>query len=259
MDIVIATRKLSLTSVGQHYLQHCMAIVEEARVADEVVAQVQSLPRGVVHVACPITLAQGVIGVILPQFFLQFPLVQVDMEVTNRVVDVVQDGVDIALRVRPTLADSGSNVIKRLGLAQALLVASPLQIARQGKMTGPDDLAMLDTVAMSAYDGRVSWSLYGPDGREYVVAHRPRYVADDLLTLKFAALAGVGACVLPDYMCDDELKNGSLVRVLPDWDPVPGIAHAVFASRRGMIPAVRAFLDFLGEHLKPEESMCLSD
>jgi DNA-binding transcriptional LysR family regulator len=249
------TRKLSLTRVGEEYLRHCMAIVEEARIADEVAARAQTLPRGVVRVTCPITLAQGVIGLVLPRFLLQFPQVQVDMEVTNRVVDVVQDGVDIALRVRPSLADSGSNVVKRLGLSQALLVAGPAQLARQGKVSGPDDLATLDTVAMSAYDGQASWSLYGPDGREYVVAHRPRYIADDLLTLKFAALSGVGACVLPDYMCADELEDGRLVRLLPDWDPAPGIVHAVFASRRGMVPAVRAFLDFLGERFKPEQHL----
>src|SRR3546814_9632342 len=75
--------------------------------------------------------------------------------------------------------------------------------------------------------------------------------SDDLLTLKFAVLAGAGICVLPDYMCDDEINDGRLVRVLPDWAPRPGIVHAVFASRRGMVPAVRAFLDFLGEHMRP--------
>ena len=100
---------------------------------------------------------------------------------------------------------------------------------------------------MSAADGRTVWQLLGPDGATYSFQHRRRYVADDLLTLKLAVLSGTGICLLPDYMCSDEIRDQRLVRVLPDWAPRPGIFHAVFPSRRGLIPAVRRFLDFLGE------------
>src|SRR3546814_2635102 len=82
--------------------------------------------------------------------------------------------------VRPTLADSGSLIVKHLGLSQTLLVASPAQLVRQGRVAAPTDLARFDTVAMSSNDGRASWSLYGPEGAEYMAVHRPRYVADDL-------------------------------------------------------------------------------
>jgi hypothetical protein len=80
-----------------------------------------------------------------------------------------------------------------------------------------------------------------------MVQHTPRYVADDLLTLKYAAVAGTGVCWMPDYMCQDEMRERKLVRVLPDWAPAPAIVHAVFPSRRGLSPAVRRFLDYLGE------------
>jgi DNA-binding transcriptional LysR family regulator len=243
------TRKLSLTTVGEQYYRHCLAVVDEAQAAAEVVAHVQSAPRGVIRVACPITLAQSVVGTIVPAFLEKYPLVQIHMEVSNRVVDLVEDGVDIALRVRSTLAESGSLIVKHLGLSQALLVASPVQLARQGAAHSPGDLERLDTVAMSAADGRATWSLFGPDGAEHLFVHRPRYIADDLLTLKFAALAGTGICFLPDYMCRDELASGLLVSVLPGWEPKPGVVHAVFPSRRGLVPAVRLFLDFLGEHM----------
>lgn len=102
---------------------------------------------------------------------------------------------------------------------------------------------------MSVSDGCTSWKLVGPDAKEHVLAHQPRYVADDLLTLKFAVLAGLGFCLLPDYMCRDELQDGRLVPVLPGWHPPPAVVHAVFPSRRGLLPAVRSFLDFLGENL----------
>jgi len=113
----------------------------------------------------------------------------------------------------------------------------------------PADLPGLDTVAMSAIDGRASWKLLGPAGVEHLFQHQPRFVADDLLTLKFAVLAAMGSCVLPDYMCRDELHDGRLVLVLPGWQPPPAVVHAVFPSRRGLLPAVRAFLDFLGDNL----------
>ncbi|HEY9279065.1 MAG TPA: LysR substrate-binding domain-containing protein [Eoetvoesiella sp.] len=243
------TRKLSLTSAGELYYRHCAAMCDEALAAAEAIAQVQSEPRGTVRVSCPVTLAQTVLGPILPEFLVRYPLVHVDMEVTNRVIDVVEEGVDVALRVRSTLAGSASLVVKRLGLSQGLLVVSPIQLQRQGQPQAPADLARFDTVAMSSSDGRATWSLFGPRGTEQSVVHRPCYLADDLLTLKFAVVAGIGMGILPDYMCRDDIAAGKLLTVLPEWGPQAGIVHAVFSSRRGLIPAVRCFLDFLGERL----------
>eukprot|EP01036_Dinobryon_divergens_P043463 gene43463-57860_t len=118
-----------------------------------------------------------------------------------------------------------------------------------------EDLAQLDSIAMSAPDGRSTWNLIGPGGVHQVVQHTPRYVADDLLTLKFAAVAGTGVCWMPDYMCQDEMRERKLVRVLPDWAPAPAIVHAVFPSRRGLSPAVRRFLDFLGDAMPGRSSL----
>jgi DNA-binding transcriptional LysR family regulator len=246
------TRKLSLTEAGELYHRHCVAMREDAEAAQEAVAQVQSEPRGTVRMVCPVTLAQSTIGYIVPGFLARYPLVRVEMEVSNRVVDLVQEGIDVALRVRPTLDDSGSLVVKNLGPTHGLLVGSPAQLAREGPVATVEDLPKLSTLAMSAADGRVSWKLVGPQGREYEFVHRPAYIANDLLTLKIATLQGAGICLLPDYMCDAELEDGRLSVVLPGWAPRAAVVHAVFPSRRGMAPAVRRFLDFLGEHVSGE-------
>ena len=248
------TRTLSLTEVGEAYLRHCLAMREAAQAAADAVAQVQSEPRGTVRVTCPVTLAQTVLAQLMPLYLQRYPLVRVEMQVTNRVVNVVEEGVDVALRVRPTLEDSGSMVVKRLDDGQQLLVASPAQLERQGRPAALHDLAAMDTLAMSATEGRASLRLIGPGGREETLQCRPRYVADDLLTLKYAALAGIGLCWLPDYLCQDELRQGRLVHLLPDWSQPRGIVHAVFASRRGLSPAVRGFLDFLGEAMPGRSS-----
>ncbi len=246
------TRKLSLTEAGERYHRHCAAMRDEAQAASDAVAQVQGEPRGTIRVVCPVTLAQTTVGPALPLFLARHPHVRVEMQVNNRVVDLVEEGVDVALRVRPTLDDSGSLVVKQLGLTGGLLVASPSQLARQGRPRGVEDLAKLDTVAMSAVDGRAAWTLSGPGGQTHVLQHQPRYVADDLMTLKQAVERGTGICILPDYMCRGELTARRLVEVLPGWAPKPGVMHAVFPSRRGMTPAVRRFLDFLGEHVTAE-------
>ena len=243
------TRKLSLTDVGETYLRHCQALRESAQAAADAVANAQTEPRGTIRVVCPVTLAQTVLADVMPIYLARHPQVRVEMEVNNRVVDLVKDGVDVALRVRLTLEDSGSLIVKRLDDAHSVLVASPALLARQGTPTTLDEASRLDSVAMSAVDGTTSIRLTSPQGREAVLTYRPRYVADDLLTLQRAVLAGSGMCWLPDYMCEDELNDGRLVRLLPDWTTPVGVVHAVFASRRGMTPAVRSFLDFLGEYL----------
>lgn len=246
------TRKLSLTQAGELYLRHCIAMRDEALAAGEAVSQMQSEPRGTLRISCPVTLAQGTLGYLVPLYLAQYPHVKLDMRVTNRPVDLVEEGIDIALRVRPTLDDSGSLVVKQLGASCSYLLASPELLRRQGVPASPEDLKKLDTVAMSAADGRSSWELIGPLGQEYVLQHQPRYVADDLQTLKLAMLAGTGMSFLPGMLSQAEQQAKLLVQVLPGWTLRPGMLHAVFPSRRGQVPAVRSFLDFLGEHLKSE-------
>ena len=246
------TRKLSLTAAGEVYHRHCVAMREQAEAADEAVAQVRTEPRGTVRVTCPVTLAQTTIGPVLPRFLAAHPQVRIDMQVTNRVIDLVQEGVDVALRVRANLADSGSLVVKRLGPTCGVLVASPQLLQRFGAPRRPEDLHHLPTVAMNAAEGRTSWRLSGPQDAEFELEHHPVYTADDLSTLKFAVLQGTGMCVLPDYMCTDELHQRTLVPVLPGWAPPTSLVLAVFPSRRGMVPAVRHFLDFLGDNISGE-------
>lgn len=250
------TRKLSLTPAGETYYRHCSALREEAQAAHDAVAQVRSEPQGTLRVTCPVTVAQTTLAPVLPRWLALHPRVRLEMEITNRVVDLVEEGVDVALRVRARLEDSGSLVVKRLGLTRTMLLASPALLAREGHPASPDDLAGLPTVAMSALDGRAQWRLLGPEGRTWNLQHRPRCSADDMLTLKHLVLGGIGMGVLPDYLCRQELRQGRLVSVLEGWEPPSGVLHAVFPSRRGMTPAVRSFLDFLGDQVVAEGLDC---
>ena len=166
-----------------------------------------------------------------------------------------------AMFVHPAEASHGDlGMIKAVDVVLAIsnsgesgeLTAILPVLRRQGVPETPEDLYRLDTVAMSWTDGRAAWTLLGPDGSEFVLQHQPRYVADDLQTLKLAVLAGTGISFLPDSVSVAERQAKLLVPVLPGWAPKPGVAHAVFPSRRGQVPAVRSFLDFLGDHMRGE-------
>ncbi|MFM9902545.1 MAG: LysR substrate-binding domain-containing protein [Polaromonas sp.] len=247
------TRKLSLTSVGETYLRHCAAMRDEALAASEAVAHLQAAPRGPLRISCPVTLAQTSVGYLIPRYMALYPQVTLDVMVTNRVVDLVEEGVDVALRVRPTLDDSGSLVIKLLGEGRGQLLASPALLQRQGTPHNLADLQRMDLVAMSAVGGFSEWTLTGPDGVAAVFKYRARLVADDLQTLKLAMLAGAGIGFLPPLISQAERQAQLLVPVLPGWSLPTSQVHAVFASRRGQVPAVRSFLDFLGANLQGEQ------
>ncbi|MDR0779445.1 MAG: LysR family transcriptional regulator [Pseudomonadales bacterium] len=254
-----STRRLSLTPAGETCLRHCLAMRDAAHAAADAVAQVQTEPRGTVRVSCPVTLAHSAIGSLLPVFLAHYPQVRIDLRVLNRPVDLIEEGVDIALRVRAEIEDSGTLVAKHLGLSRARLVAAKVQIERQGPVHTLDDLTRIDTLAMSAQEERAIWQMRSPSGQVHTVTHSPRYVASDLETLKFALLQGVGAASLPDYMCREELADGRLVELLPGWSFPPGIVHAVFLRRRALVPAVRRLIDFLAERLTNADWMAIAD
>ena len=253
------TRRLSLTDAGENFLRHAQTAREAAQNAQAEMEQTQREPSGTVRMSCPITLAQGAVGRIMPAFLRAYPKVRLEMLVTNRNVNLLEDGVDVALRVRANLNDSGSLVVKRLGLTRQLLVASPELLAIHGMPKTPNDLGtQIPTMALTSADGNSVLQMVGPDGEQITIHHQARYVADDLITLKYAAMDGIGVCWMPSAMVRDEVARGDLVELLSEWTMPGAILHAAFVSRRNMAPALRVLLDYLGEHL-PQHRVAQDD
>ncbi|MCA8099332.1 LysR family transcriptional regulator [Burkholderia contaminans] len=242
-----STRRFTVTDVGQTYYAHCRAMLVEADAADEAIALLHEEPRGIVRVSCPIVLLDSLVGTMIAAFMVACPRVEIHLEATNRRVDVVGEGIDVAIRVRPPPLEDSDLALRVLAERGQCLVASPALLREQGAPAVPADLAGLPSLDHGAPQSAHVWRLRGPDGAHAEIHHQPRFVTGGMLALRAAAVAGVGIVQLPTMMVRDEVARGELVIVLPDWAPRREIVHAVFASRRGLLPAVRALLDFLAE------------
>lgn len=241
------TRQFTVTEVGQTFYQHCKAMLIEAEAAQEAIAVLQAEPRGSVRLTCPVTLLHVHVGPMLARFMMRYPGIQIQLEATNRRVDLVAEGVDVAIRVRPRPFDDSDLVMRVLADRGHCLVASPSLVATFGKPRSPDELSRWPGLSMAAGKHVHKWSLGGPEGAKAEVHFTPRLITGDMLALREAAVAGVGVVQLPILMAREQLAKGTLVRVLDDWEPKREVIHAVFPSRRGLLPAVRALVDFLSE------------
>ena len=244
-----STRKFAVTDIGQSVYRHAQSMLSEAQAAREAVDRVSAEPRGVIKVSCPAALSQESLGQLLPEFLRRYPQVRVQLHVSNRRVDVINEGFDVALRVRSQLSEDGELVLRRFGEISELLVASPSYLDRAGRPKTPSDLASHSTLSMSDQESRQRWELRGPAGEVEKVDIQPALMAHDFPLLMAAARSGLGVALLPETTCADAVRKGELEVVVPDWHLPLGICHAVFPSRRGLLPAVRVFIDFLAERL----------
>jgi len=248
--VLRSTRRFSVTEIGQRYYGHCKAMLVEAQAADEAIQLTRSEPRGIVRLTCPVALLDAQVDRMIADFMLANPQVELHLEATNRRVDVISEGVDLAIRVRPPpLADSDL-VMRVLAERSQCLVASPALLARVGAPTVPADLPQLPTMDLGLPQSEHVWHLFGPDAAEARVHHHPRLITRSMLTLRTAAAAGVGVVQLPTMMIGRQLARGELLQVLPNWAPRCEIIHVVFASRRGLLPSVRALIDFLASRFQ---------
>ena len=244
-----STRRFAVTDVGTSVYRHAQSMLAEAQAAREVVDRLSSEPRGTIRVSVPVSIAQQQLPKLLPDFMALYPKVRVQLIVGNRRVDVINEGVDVALRVRAKLDDDGSLVMRSFGQIQELLVASPTYLDRAGRPSAPEQLAEHVTLSISEDEARQRWELHGPDGEVRRIDLQPRITGFDFPMMQAMAEGGIGITLLPETVCADAVRRGDLEVVLPQWSLPQGIAHAVFASRRGLLPAVRVFIDFLAERL----------
>ncbi|MBV4495227.1 LysR family transcriptional regulator [Pseudomonas sp. SWRI12] len=240
------TRQLKLTAVGERYLRHCQAMLLEAEMADEAVASMSSEPRGRLRVSSPVGLAHQFLPVVIETFLVKYPLVQLEMTLLNRRVDLIGEGIDVALRVRDLGDEDPLLMTRRLRRARLMLVASPAFVEGR-RIETPDDLKPLPVLGALEADRLVHLRLVKADGQQAELSLEARLGVDDFIVRRSCTLAGLGFTLLPSMYCEQELHDGTLVELLPGWSLPDGWLQAVYPHRRGMLPAVRAWIDHLVE------------
>src|ERR1700719_483423 len=186
-----STRRFVVTDIGHEVYRHATAMLTEADAALEAVEFVRAKPCGTIKASCPVALAQSAVAVILPEFLSKFPAVRLQLHVSNRRVDVVSEGFDVALRVRSRPSGEDGLVMRSFRELDEFLVASPAYLKRTGEPTDPAQLAGRDTLDYAGEFDRRPWELMGPDGQSARAEHAPRVVCHDFVVLRAAALAGL--------------------------------------------------------------------
>lgn len=244
-----STRKLALTEAGLAFYEHCAAMVVESDAAKQAVEQLRSEPTGTVRVTCPVSMAQFYVARIIAEYMRMYPKVRVELDATDRVVNLLEERVDIALRAKfGSIAEQGL-VSRRLATGRLILVASPDYLTTKPPPEDPDHLSLHDTIGALRNGHEQAWALVAADGRNTRVTVHPRLLCSDFTVQHQAALSGVGIALLPLRIAWAGLKDESLLRVAKDWSTPETDIHVVYASRRGMLPSVRVLVDYLAQRV----------
>lgn len=238
------TRRMSLTEVGEVFLERCQRVAEEAEAAELSVGRLQAEPRGQIRVAAAMSFGHGQLAPRLPDFLARHPGMRVDLDLTDRNIDLVREKFDLSVRVAPPR--SQSLVQRRICPVRLLVCASPAYLERRGTPEVPEDLAEHECLAYRPPPEIWHFS----KGRQ--VATRSRLNADNGDALRQAALAGHGIVYLPSFLLGDDVRAGRLVPLLTDDVDLETGIYAVYPESRHLSPKVRAFIDWLAETLGPE-------
>ncbi len=244
-----SSRRFRVTETGQKFYEHCRAAVAEMERAEALVISAQGEPRGNVRCSCPTGLIE-LVSATVPAFLARYPKVNLRLLATDRRVDLIEERIDVALRVRTTLDTDAALTMRSLGRNRRILVASPALANTLSDSRAIAQLAGLPTLSSSEAVGPVTWELLNGANDTYSLQHEPRLACGDFIALREAAIAGFGVTLLPQHACLAALKAGALVRLFPEWHGREGIVHLVFTTSRGLPPPVRVWIDYLADRFK---------
>ena len=244
-----SSRHFAVTEIGMNVYRHAQVMMNAAQAAHDLVDHLSIQPRGVIKVSLPVSIAQNEIAKILPKFLKTYPEIKVQLIVSNRRVDIINEGIDVALRVRSNLDDDPNLVLRQFENIEQHLFASQAYLNEFGELKQPEDLSQHHILSMSDEHLDQYIVVHDDKNQQKKIKVNPMVMGSDLTMLAQLARQNCGIALLPDTIVQDYVQSGELVRVLPDWKAPHGIFHAVYPSRRGLLPAVRVFIDYLVEQL----------
>ncbi|HEY0491816.1 MAG TPA: LysR family transcriptional regulator [Telluria sp.] len=244
------TRSLSMTDDGQAFYYHCtelLSLLEEAE-GDLSTRSVEA--SGLLRVSAPVTFGILHLAPLWGDFLARYPKVRLDVSLSDRAVDLVEDGFDLAIRIssvmQPTL------IARKLASTRLVLCASPAYLAQRGTPQHPRELAGHDVIAYTYGAFRDEWTLDGPEG-PVTVKVSPRLYANNGDTCRAAALRGQGVILQPDFLIGGDLASGELVEILPEYSTGELGVYAIYASRRHLPLKLRYLIDFLADAFRPAD------
>ena len=242
------TRSMSLTDAGRLYYDEAIGIIVTVTRVETRIREGAGAVRGHLRVNASTSFGQMVIAPFLPRFLKAYPDLRLTLSLDDRVVDMVEGGFDVSIRIRPVMPDSAL-VARKLGSIRQRIFASPAYLDQAGIPEQPEDIQRHKIIGFLLADHLTSWSLQGPSGTTTLELDPPVRVGNSLV-LRDLLIAGLGIGTLPDFVSKGPEAHGDLVHVLPGWElPAPDI-FAVTASRLGMDARVTAFLDHLRAALR---------
>ena len=243
------TRRLSLTEAGDAFFEHCTRVVAVAEEAEAAMTRLHTEPRGVIRLNAPMDFGRLHVAPMLPDFLARYTEVSLDMTLNDRLVDLVEEGYDLAIRVG-RLRDS-SFIARKLAPAQRAICASPDYFSRHRIPDQSTDLADHNCLTYSYAPAPNVWPLTGPDGRRLKVKVSGTLRTNNGGALREALLAGLGVALLPTFIVGADLRAGRLRQAMERFTGVEGGVYAIYPQGRHMPVKVRAFVDFLAERLGP--------
>lgn len=246
------TRRLELTAAGRDYYNHCLVMVEQAEMANASVKNLQTETRGIVRLSCPNIITHYQLVEILPQFMRDYPKVEVCLSAVNTPVDHLDDLVDIAIVIPPILKQySRGLVVSKLCESRMILVASPEYLKNYGHPSHPEEISTHQTIASERdkLSGLVTWMLWGPEHQEARIHIFPRFRSYDIMSQLTAALNDFGILLVSEVAAAKYINASRLVHIMPQWQASPSAVMAAFLNRQGLLPPVRALLDYLKKYM----------
>jgi len=243
------TRKISLTEMGRLYYERCKELLIEVDEIDSMAGEQNSTPRGTLTIGAPSAFGTMHFKNVVTEYMKQYPQVQISLQLTDRLVDVVDEGFDVVIRIAD-LADT-SLIARKLAICKMVVCASPEYLAKNGEPQVPQDLALHHCLLYSNADKPGIWTLHGDAGTETVRVNGP-LTADNGDILRAAALSDLGVVFMPTFMVGEDVRVGALKQVLIDYCPPELTINAVFPSRRYLSAKVRTFIDFAANFFAEE-------
>jgi len=242
------TRRISLTEDGRVFYQRCLRILDELEEAERSLSSEQQRVHGLLRVAAPLSFALRHLSPLLDEFMHRYPEVRLELNVEDREINVIEEGVDLTIRIGK-LHDS-SMVARRLATVENILCASPAYLDRFGVPKRPEELVVHQGLFYSNLSDQRQWTFFDQQGLAHSVVPNLRMRVNNGDLILDAALAGLGIAVLPTFICYRELAEGRLQRLLTEYtNGESAAAYALYPSRRHLPLRVRVFIDFLAERL----------